>query len=62
MAEEPEPTILEWCDFLRDRIAEDRRAAEGAAFAPDGLHAHPWELTEAALSSRSYGEVTSSSL
>lgn len=41
------PTVLDWCDFLRARIAEEQRAIEGAGSAPDGNNAHAWELTEA---------------
>ncbi|MER6017721.1 DUF6221 family protein [Streptomyces anulatus] len=36
-----------WCDFLRARIAEEQRAAEGAASAPDGTGVPVWTLTEA---------------
>ncbi|MDG9688252.1 DUF6221 family protein [Streptomyces sp. DH18] len=36
-----------WCDFLRARIAEEQRAAEGAASAPDGTGVPVWMLTEA---------------
>lgn len=45
MRREP-PSVPDFCDFLRARIAEERWATEGAALAPDGDHAHPWEFTE----------------
>ncbi|MET8816458.1 DUF6221 family protein [Streptomyces sp. NPDC004549] len=41
------PTVFDWCDFLRTRIAEEQRAMEGAGSAPDGIRACEWELTEA---------------
>ncbi|MET8768215.1 DUF6221 family protein [Streptomyces sp. NPDC004658] len=42
-----EPTVYDWCDFLRARIAEEQQAVEGAGSALDGIRAYPWKLTEA---------------
>nr|AHE39222.1 hypothetical protein pFRL3_445 [Streptomyces sp. FR1] len=38
-----------WRDFLRARVAEEQRAAEGAGSALGGTRAHAWGVTEAGM-------------